>query len=264
MELMSKKLDGYEVVPFPMMRRFALDAGRMGRRKHIVHGLLEIDVTQARQHLREHRIRTGESLSFTPFVITCLAKAVEMNKEVHAQRNWRGDLVIFDEVNVNTMIEVEVEGRKVPMPRIISGANRKTFREIHEEIRAIKTEPGASVERKFMRWCLWLPGFVRHLFYWAVRKNPRWLREYTSSVMVTAVGMFGKGAGWGIPMANFSLTATLGGLAEKPGVVEGRIEIREFLCVTLSFDHDIVDGAPAARFTQRFKELVESGYGLGG
>jgi pyruvate/2-oxoglutarate dehydrogenase complex dihydrolipoamide acyltransferase (E2) component len=30
----------------------------------------------------------------------------------------------------------------------------------------------------------------------------------------------------------------------------------------LSFDHDIVDGAPAARFAQHLKELLESGYGL--
>ncbi len=31
---------------------------------------------------------------------------------------------------------------------------------------------------------------------------------------------------------------------------------------TLSFDHTIIDGAPAARFTQRLKELIEGGYGL--
>jgi len=45
-------------------------------------------------------------------------------------------------------------------------------------------------------------------------------------------------------------------------VVNGRIEIREYLCVTISFDHDVVDGAPAARFTRQFKELIERGYGL--
>jgi hypothetical protein len=32
--------------------------------------------------------------------------------------------------------------------------------------------------------------------------------------------------------------------------------------MTISFDHSIVDGAPAARFTQRLKDLIESGYGL--
>jgi pyruvate/2-oxoglutarate dehydrogenase complex dihydrolipoamide acyltransferase (E2) component len=61
---------------------------------------------------------------------------------------------------------------------------------------------------------------------------------------------------------NHTLQVTLGGIAEKPGVVEGRIEIREYLSVTISIDHDIIDGAPATRFAQRFKELVESGYGL--
>ena len=74
--------------------------------------------------------------------------------------------------------------------------------------------------------------------------------------------MFGKGGGWGIPMANLPLTVTLGGIAEKPGVFEGQMEVREYLDVTVSFDHDIVDGAPAARFTQQFRELVERGYGL--
>ncbi|TMD02202.1 MAG: 2-oxo acid dehydrogenase subunit E2 [Chloroflexi bacterium] len=32
--------------------------------------------------------------------------------------------------------------------------------------------------------------------------------------------------------------------------------------MTLSFDHAIIDGAPAARFTERLKDLIESGYGL--
>jgi pyruvate/2-oxoglutarate dehydrogenase complex dihydrolipoamide acyltransferase (E2) component len=55
---------------------------------------------------------------------------------------------------------------------------------------------------------------------------------------------------------------TLGGIEEKPGVVNGEIAIREYLSVTISFDHDVIDGAPAARFAQRLKELIESGYGL--
>jgi hypothetical protein len=74
--------------------------------------------------------------------------------------------------------------------------------------------------------------------------------------------MFGKGYGWGVPVAAASLAITLGGLAAKPGVVEGHIVIREYLCMTLSFDHRITDGGPAARFANRLKELIESGYGL--
>ena len=80
---------------------------------------------------------------------------------------------------------------------------------------------------------------------------------------VTAIGMFGKGAGWGIPINDHTLDLTVGGIAENPVVVGGHIAIHKYLCITLSFNHDLIDGAPAARFTQRLKELIESGYGLG-
>jgi pyruvate/2-oxoglutarate dehydrogenase complex dihydrolipoamide acyltransferase (E2) component len=43
--------------------------------------------------------------------------------------------------------------------------------------------------------------------------------------------------------------------------MDGRIEICEYLSPTVSFDHDIIDGAPAARFTERFKDLIENAYG---
>ncbi len=59
------------------MRRFALDAGYLGRRRHIVHGLIEVDVTDARALIGEHEQATGEKLSFTAFIIYCLAKAIE-------------------------------------------------------------------------------------------------------------------------------------------------------------------------------------------
>ena len=56
---------------------------------------------------------------------------------------------------------------------------------------------------------------------------------------------------------------TVGGIGQKPGVVDGHIAIRDYLSLTISFDHDMIDGAPAARFTQQLKDLIESGYGLG-
>ncbi len=82
------------------------------------------------------------------------------------------------------------------------------------------------------------------------------------TVGITAVGMFGKGAVWVIPLTGHTLYITLGGIGEKPGVVDGHIAIREYLSMTISFDHDIIDGAPAARFAERLKDLIEIGYGL--
>ncbi len=64
------------------------------------------------------------------------------------------------------------------------------------------------------------------------------------------------------PQPPHSLFLTLGGITEKPGVVDGHIAIREYLSLTVSLDHDSIDGAPAARFVTRLKELIESGFGL--
>ncbi len=260
----GEKTRDYSIEPFPVMRRFSIDSGVRARRKHAIHGLLELDVTWARQAFRQHKAHTGESLSFTAWIIACLAKAVEADRHIHAYLDWRNRLVIFDDVNINTMIEVDAQQGKAVMPHIIVAANRKSFLEIHEELRAAQKQPARTQEMRFMRLFLYLPGFLRQTFYWLVTRNPHRFRKFASSVLVTAIGMFGKGGGWGIPSINFPLTVTLGGIAEKPGLVEGRIEAREYLCVTLSFDHDIIDGAPAARFANRFRELVEAGYGLEG
>ena len=76
--------------------------------------------------------------------------------------------------------------------------------------------------------------------------------------------MFGEDAGWGIPPPLPTLMITVGGVGEKPVVIDGHIATRDYLSLTISVDHDIIDGAPAARFTERLRELIQSGYGLPG
>ena len=239
-----------------------VDGGRMGLQKHTVHGLVEFDITRPREAIRHHKAQTGETLSFSAFFLACLGKAIDMNKHMHAYRNWRNRLIIFDEVDVNTLFEVEVDGKKTIRPHILRGVNKKTFREIHQEIRAYQQEHKSSQESKFIEWFVLLPGFARRLFLWVLFRDPQLIKEYYGTVLVTSIGMFGAGSGWGIPVPNHTLQLTLGGIAEKPGIFEDRIQVREYLSVTISFDHDIIDGAPAARFTQRLKELIESGYSL--
>ena len=257
------KHDGnYTTVLFPRIRLGAIDLMNKGAQMHIIHGLLEIDVTNARRYIREHKAMTGETLSFTAFIAACLAQAVAENKMMHAYRDWRNRLILFDDVDVNIMIEREAGGQKIGTPHIIRAANKKTFQEIHQEIRIAQAQPVVENEFKGIEWYLRLPGWVREFLWWILGRLPHLWKKYGGTVGITAVGMFGNGIGWGIPICCNTLTLTLGGIAEKPGVADGRIEIREYLCVTISIDHDIIDGAPAARFTARLKELVESGYSL--
>jgi pyruvate/2-oxoglutarate dehydrogenase complex dihydrolipoamide acyltransferase (E2) component len=251
----------HTILPFPVERQVIIEGGRIASRRHTVMGLIEMDVTRPRCMIQAHKARTGESLSFTAFVIGCLAKAVDKDKRMHAYRDWRNRLVLFDEVDVNVIVEIDLDGRKVTLPHLVRAANKRTVQDIHAEIRRVKANPQKTREFKTL-WFTRLPRFVRDIFYALVYKNPFWLKQSFGTVGVTAIGMFGTGGGWAIPFGVHTLDVALGGIAVKPGVVDGRIEVREYLDVTLCFDHDVIDGAPAARFAQVFKELVEREYGL--
>jgi hypothetical protein len=259
---MGKKAK-YTIEPIPAMRRFAFDAGYLGRRRHIVHGLIEVDITAALDCIRAYKEQTGEKLSFTAFVIYCLCQAIVEHPHLHAYRDWRNRLVVYDDINITAMFEVETGSRKIPMAHVFRSTNRMSYLEIHNELRDFQNRPHASREFGFARWFLRLPAILRRAFYWTVMRFPQSFRENSSPVMVTAVGMFGAGGGWAITMPNFTLNIAVGGISKKPGVINDQIAIREFLDLTVSVDHDIVDGAPAARFVETFRNFLESAHGLG-
>jgi 2-oxoacid dehydrogenases acyltransferase (catalytic domain) len=173
--------------------------------------------------------------------------------------------VLFDDVDVAVAVERVVNGEKMPVPYVVRAANGKSPAEISREIReASSGELPYPLARRLMPAWLLVPGFIRRFLWARFLADPRRRKELTGTTFVSAVGMFGQGTAWGIPQAqNYTLGVTVGGLSRKPGIVktaEGeRIEPREFLAMTLSIDHEIVEGAPAARFTNRFKELIEGG-----
>lgn len=260
MEAEPRMGTGYRVVSFPAARRVIVDMLSAARRKHVVHALVEVDVTLARRLLREHRARTDEPLSFTAFVVSCLAAAVDRDRAVQAYRLGRRRLVVFDDVDVCVLVERDAgEGRRIATPHVIRAAQRKGSMDIHRELRAARAAGSVREMSAGGR----LPAFVGRWFWRALQRRPRLWRRLGGTVCVTSVGMFGAGAGWGIPITSYTLMLTVGGIAARPGFGEnGRIEPRELLSLTVSVDHDVVDGAPAARFVQRLKTLLESGYGL--
>jgi pyruvate/2-oxoglutarate dehydrogenase complex dihydrolipoamide acyltransferase (E2) component len=228
-------------------------------------------VTVTRQFIAEHKARTEEALSFTGYLVYCLARAVDENKEVQAYLKGRNQIVLFDDVNVGVMVEHKDGEKRSLVGHIVQAANRKTYREIHDEIRTVQSQP-VSASRGMPGWfrtLMMLPWplsrLVRAVMAFATRRDPTIRVSASGTVFVTAVGMFGKGhSGWGIATTPHSLGLVVGSIAWKPAIVEGRIEPREILNLTVLFDHDVVDGAPATRFVRRLLELIESGEGLDG
>ena len=62
---MKTKNELHTVQPYPRNRLLMVDGGRMGRQKHTVHGLVEFDITLAREAIRQHKGQTGETFSFS-------------------------------------------------------------------------------------------------------------------------------------------------------------------------------------------------------
>jgi pyruvate dehydrogenase E2 component (dihydrolipoamide acetyltransferase) len=50
----------------------------------------------------------------------------------------------------------------------------------------------------------------------------------------------------------------VGRIVERPVVVNGQITIRPMTVLSLTFDHRITDGAQAAQFCQRLKQILEN------
>jgi hypothetical protein len=71
---------------------------------------------------------------------------------------------MLNDIDVDILFEVEVDGSKTILPHIFIGGNRKSIREIHEEIRAFQYQYESSQESKFIEWFVQLPGCVRRFF----------------------------------------------------------------------------------------------------
>jgi pyruvate/2-oxoglutarate dehydrogenase complex dihydrolipoamide acyltransferase (E2) component len=84
-----------------------------------------------------------------------------------------------------------------------------------------------------------------------------------STITVTNFGVFGSEAG--TPIINHPEAAILGTgrIAERPVVVDDRVEARPTLTLALSFDHRVMDGADADRAMGELTELLESPFRLG-
>jgi pyruvate dehydrogenase E2 component (dihydrolipoamide acetyltransferase) len=75
---------------------------------------------------------------------------------------------------------------------------------------------------------------------------------------ITNLGAFGIDVFDPVIVPPQSAILGVGRIAEKPVVVKGEVVVRSMMNLCLSFDHRILDGAPAARFLQRLKELLEN------
>jgi chloramphenicol O-acetyltransferase len=104
-----------------------------------------------------------------------------------------------------------------------------------------------------MRFSAWVAGDRdRDLKMFSVRRSP------FGSAMITSVGMFGLPLGFA-PLARFykmGLLLLVGEIADKPVVVDGRVEIRPILPITATIDHRYADGWHISQLLKPFRAYL--------
>jgi pyruvate/2-oxoglutarate dehydrogenase complex dihydrolipoamide acyltransferase (E2) component len=245
---------------YPRIRKATVDLLRAAKRKNMIHSMIEVDVSHARSNLRKLKKENKGFVSFTGYIIYCVSNLVERNKHIHAYRKGRNKLILFDEVDVSTTIERKFKETNEVVAMIIRNANKKSIVEISQEIIKEKSKEVRKAEVfKSIRLFLLIPGFIRMLIFRVLDRSPQLMKKRAGTIMVTSANMIGKGAAWGVPIATHTLNVTIGGIVHRLVEIKGNYENREHLCLTVSVDHDIVDGAPAARFIRQLKTFIESG-----
>jgi len=257
---------GYKVIPFTTNRRMVVASASSGREQNNIQALIEVDISEPRRLIREYEQQTGERLSLTAYIVVSLAQAIAEHPHLNAIRKG-GNLIILDDVGIGVLVERELDGEMMPENMGIRAAQTKTLRQIHEEIRAAQEHADIRLGGlSGTTWIRFIPSFLFRAFIRIASKNIGMMKRY-GAVGVTAVGMFGakNQALWLLPLVGgATVGVAVGGIVERPRVHDGQIETREHLCLTVTFNHDIVDGAPAARFLKRFSELLMHGEQLRG
>jgi len=182
---------------------------------------MEVDMSNAAK-LRE---RVG--VSYTDMLVKAVAKALTEHPIINSTLE-REQIKIFADVNIGVAVATEM-GLIVP---VIHNANGKSLTEISSTLRKLVEK---AKQRKLAK------------------------EELTGGTFtITNLGMYGVDVF--TPIINPPETAILGvgRVAEKPMAVDGQMVVRPVMQLSLTFDHRVVDGAPAAEFLQKLKQKLES------
>lgn len=262
------KENSYTVGVFPKNRDIVVEAVSMSKYYNHVMGFIDADVTEAVKIMDNYKKKTGETISLTAWVMRCMAICASEIPETRTFRWRKRKTVIFDDVDIKCMIEREVRGKKIPMHYMFRKSDKKSFKQIQDELREIqkKVDEKRKDERKQKRKqniLLKLPRFIRRIGWHLIMTNPFKTKKNLGVLGVSSLSKFGKGMTGIVQVKTMHQTHCLvGSIHKKPIVINDKIEIRDLLSLSLSFNHDIVDGGPAVDFARRLMELLSQAFEL--
>jgi len=180
---------------------------------------LDVDVTEAQN------IRREQGLGMTEVLIKATTEALIRVPALNSV--LLNDVIVkFDRVNIAFAVALD-DGLVVP---VIRETNSKNIREIAGEVKTLADAAKDGI--------LGPDDFMGGTFTISILGS---VDGFTPILNQSQVGLLGVGRS-----------------LQKPIVKDGQIVIREMMTLSLTGDHQVVDGAVAASFFRRLQRLIES------
>lgn len=186
----------------------------------------EVDVSQLID--RRQAVRQEFGVTYTDFIVQACAHALRQHPRMNATLE-DGTLRLNRGIHVGLAVALD-EGLIVP---VIRDTDRKSLEEIAGEAKTLAEKARAG-----------------HLT----------LEDVSGGTFtVSNLGMYGVDAF--TPILNTPQTGILGvgRIVEKPALYRGEIARRSTMVLSLTFDHRVIDGAPAGAFLQTVADLLAHG-----
>ena len=186
--------------------------------------MLDVDVTEAQRIRKEVSRDTDSVITITHILIKACSETIEGLPQFKTMLR-DGNLLSFEDTDMGVAVALS-DGLIVP---IIRQANRKDIFQISHETHelAVKAREGKLVPDDVIG------------------------GTFTISVLGTADGF--------TPILNQGQSAIMGcgRTVAKPVVRDGEVVVRQMMTISLTLDHQVLDGSAAAAFLRRFEEIVE-------
>lgn len=195
----------------------------------------EIEMTEAvklRDRLREQEAATGARITYTDIVVVAIARALRENPIMNSSI-VENEIRVWEDINIGVAVALDhgLEGGLI-VP-VLRNADQMSITEVSLALQSL-------IER--------------------ARAN-KLLPDDVSGGTFTLTNLGTAGGGWffGTPIINQPQSAILGlgSISDRPVARAGDVVIRPMMPYSLTFDHRVIDGAPAMKFAIRLTELLE-------
>jgi hypothetical protein len=232
--------------------------------RNYLHFLAELDASGMDRFRQNAKHSDAQVPTYTAFVIKAVALALREHPHLNCmiqERPLSTKLVSLPDVTATVAVERMAGGVDMVFAPMIKNPDDRDLSDLTKELRwfaaaAVNDVPEFKQFVSLVKLARWLPTLVGRIFRLPSLSAKLWRKYRGGSFAVTSPAKYG-GCDQVLPPWPWPLTFSFGAVKERPFVVNGKLDVRKTMRLTITVDRRLANGAPLARFAERVKELLE-------